>query len=315
MSCSPDFGGIVGGECVSLTGPQAAMRTKEGYARSLSFKRGVSAMPYLRADDGVSIFFNDWGQGRPVILIHGWALNSDMWSDQSRLLAENGMRVIAYDRRGFGRSEQPWNGYSYGRLAGDLANLIDTLDLREATLVGFSMGGGEVARYISAHGVSRLSGAILVSAVTPVLAKTNENRNGIEQSVFDQIFENIEIDRPKFLAGFGKQMFDDKVSDEMLQWSLQMGMMGSLRATLECLISFSSEDFRPDMAAFQLPTLIVHGTADTLVPIEASARYAAKLISHAELIEYQDQPHGLHVTSKDRLGTDILSFVRRTAGI
>ena len=272
-------------------------------------------MPYLKTDDDVSIFYNDWGQGRPVVLIHGWPLDGDMWSDQARFLAENGQRVIAYDRRGFGRSEQPWTGYGYDRLATDLANVLEQLDLREATLVGFSMGGGEVARYIAKFGVSRLSGAMLVSAVTPFLVKTSDNPDGVEQSVFNEMIANIEKDRPKFLAGFAKQFYGGKVSDEMLQWSLQMAMMGSLRATLECVISFSTEDFRRDMAAFQLPTLIVHGTADKTVPINSSARQAAKLIPHTELIEYHDEPHGLHATSKDRLGADILSFVRRTAPV
>ena len=273
-------------------------------------------MPYLKTDDGVSLFYNDWGAGRPVVLIHGWPLNSEMWSDQSRFLAEQGLRVIAYDRRGFGRSEQPWSGYNYNRFAADLANIMDGLDLRDATLVGFSMGGGEVARYLATHGIGRVSGAMLVSAVTPFLVRTSDNPDGVEQSVFNDIIAGIEKDRPNFLAGFGKQFYGNsalshKVSDEMLQWSLQMAMMGSLRATLECVIAFSTEDFRRDMAAFQLPTLIIHGTADKTVPIDSSARHAARLIPHTEMIEYHDEPHGLHATSKDRLNNDILAFVRK----
>ncbi len=271
-------------------------------------------MPFIRTNDGTSLFYNDWGQGRPVVLIHGWPLDSDMWSDQAVFLAEHGLRVIAYDRRGFGRSDQPWNGYDYDTLASDLAAVTDQLDLSEAVLVGFSMGGGEVARYLGKFGSRRVAKAVLISAVTPYLLKTDDNPTGVDQAVFDGILAGLRSDRPHFLAGFGQKFFGNsllskKVSQEMLQWALQMAMMGSARATLACANAFATTDFRRDMPAFDVPTLIIHGTADETVPIDSSARVAAELIGHAHLIEYDGEPHGLHATSKDRLNADLLAFI------
>ncbi len=271
-------------------------------------------MAKLQVEDGVQLFYNDWGSGKPVVLIHGWPLDSDMWSEQAVYLAERGYRVIAYDRRGFGRSSQPWQGYDYDTLAADLNALMEKLDLRDAALVGFSMGGGEVARYLSKYGSSRVSKAILVSAVTPFLLKTEDNPAGVAQSVFDEILAGLQQDRPHFLAGFGKQFFgqgliERPVSAETLQWSLNVAMFGSYRATLECVKAFAFTDFRSDMKAFQLPTLIIHGTADKTVPIDSSALQAAKLIPRATLVEYENEPHGLHVTAKNRLNEDLLGFL------
>jgi non-heme chloroperoxidase len=272
-------------------------------------------MPHITTPDGVTIHYNDWGQGNPVVLIHGWPLNADMWSHQAMFLAEGGQRVIAYDRRGFGRSAQPWTGYDYDTLAADLACLIDTLDLRRVTLVGFSMGGGEVARYLARFGAGRIARAALVSAVTPYLLKTDDNPTGVDRSVFDGILEALNADRPHFLAGFGKMfygngMLEKNVSSETLDWSQQMAMVGALPATLGCARAFAMTDFRADMAAFTMPTLIIHGTADKTVPIDSSARQMAKLIPHARLFEYEGEPHGLHATAKDRLNEDLLEFIR-----
>ena len=273
-------------------------------------------MAFIKAQDGTEIFYNDWGAGRPVVLIHGWPLDGDMWSDQALALAESGLRVVTYDRRGFGRSGQPWSGYDYDTLAGDLAALIEGLDLSDVTLVGFSMGGGEVARYLSRRGAERIARAALVSAVTPYMLKTDDNPSGVDKSVFDDILQNLAKDRPHFLAGFGRSFFgnsllEKKVSDEMLQWSLQVAMMASLRATIECAKAFAMTDLRPDMAAFTVPTLIVHGTADKTVPIDSSARVAAKMIPAARLVEYEGEPHGLYATAKDRLTQDLLNFIGR----
>ena len=272
-------------------------------------------MAQIQTDDGTHIHYTDWGSGPPVVLIHGWPLNGDMWSDQATHLAENGCRVVTYDRRGFGRSSQPWSGYDYDTLASDLHALMDRLDLRGATLVGFSMGGGEVARYLSRYGDARVAKAVLVAAVTPFMLKTSDNPDGVDQAVFDQILEGLHKDRPHFLAGFGKDFFgvsmlDHKVSAETLQWALQMALMGSLRATLECAKAFATTDFRPDMAAVGVPTLIIHGTGDKTVPIDASARRAVTMIPGARLVEYDGEPHGLHATAKDRLSQDLLDFVR-----
>ena len=279
-------------------------------------------MPTIRTADGCELFYNDWGSGRPVVLIHGWPLNSDMWCNQSVFLAENGLRVIAYDRRGFGRSGQPWSGYDYDTLADDLAAVMDGLDLNDAALVGFSMGGGEVARYLGRHGSARVAKAVLISAVPPFLLKTPDNPGGVDGPVFEGILAGLRADRAHFMAQFGKvfyadgvwdrkvlDMADKPVSDETLAWSLGMATQASLRATLECVRAFSSTDFRADLAQFDKPTLLIHGTADKTVPIEVSSSLAAKLIPGARLIAYEDEPHGLFITAKDRLNADLLDFI------
>ena len=271
-------------------------------------------MTTITTDDGTELYVNDWGHGRPVVLIHGWPLDADMWSGQASFLALHGFRVIAYDRRGFGRSSQPWDGYTYDTLADDLAAIIDQLALSDVTLVGFSMGGGEVARYLSRHGSGKVAKAVLVSAVTPYLLKTSDNPTGVDQGVFDKILAGIEEDRPHFFAGFGADFYGNsllrkRVSAEMLQWMLQIAMMASHRATIECAKAFAMTDFRPDMAAFTMPTLIIHGTADATVPIDSSGRVAARMIAGSKLIEYDDEPHGLNVTAKDRLNADLLAFI------
>ncbi|WP_456316363.1 alpha/beta fold hydrolase [Teichococcus vastitatis] len=207
-------------------------------------------MPFAKAPDGTEIFFKDWGSGRPVVLIHGWPLNADMWEYQAPVLASAGLRVISYDRRGFGRSGQPWSGYNYDTLADDLAAVMDHLDLRDATLVGFSMGGGEVARYLSRHGAAgRVSRAVLVSAVTPFLLRTADNPDGVDRSVFDGMIEGLQKDRPNFLATFGKQFFGAglltfSISSELLQWASMLALQASPKATMDCVRAFSETDFR-----------------------------------------------------------------------
>ena len=275
-------------------------------------------MSFVKTQDGTELFLNDWGpkSGKTVILIHGWPLDADMWSDQALFLAENGCRVIAYDRRGFGRSQQPWSGYDYDTLAGDLADIIDTLDLRAVTLAGFSMGGGEVARYLGRFGPGKVAKAILVSAVTPYLLKTPDNESGVDQAVFDAILQGLADDRPKFLAGFGEKFYGNSlltknVSAETLRWSQQIALLASLRATIECAKAFATTDFRLDMAAFTVPTLVIHGTADATVPIDSSARVAVKLMKNPTVIEYEGEPHGLHATARDRLNQDLLAFINR----
>ena len=271
-------------------------------------------MPFIETNDRTCLFYNDWGSGRPVVLIHGWPLDSDMWEYQSVFLANNGLRVIAYDRRGFGRSSQPWSGYDYDTLADDLKAVLDKLDLTEVTLVGFSMGGGEVARYMGRHGGERIAKTVLLSAVTPYLLQTPNNPAGVERSVFDQMVAGLQKDRPNFLATFGKQFFgagllNFTVTTEILQWSLMMAMLGSAKATLDCVRAFSETDFRGDLARFHKPTLIVHGDGDATVPIAKSARIAVSMIPGAELIEYSGAPHALFFTEKDRLNTDLLDFI------
>ena len=272
-------------------------------------------MSFIEARDGTPLFYKDWGAGKPVVLVHGWPLNADMWEYQAPFLAENGCRVIAYDRRGFGRSGQPWSGYDYDTMADDLAALFDALDLRDATLVGFSMGGGEVARYLSRHGGSgRVSRAVLVSAVTPFLLRTEDNPDGVDRSVFDDMVVNLQADRPAFLASFGRQFFgagllNFSISNELLQWAGNLALMASPKATLDCVRAFSETDFRGDLPQIRVPVLVIHGDADGTVPIDAAGRRAAAMIPGAQLLEYKGAPHGLFFTEKDRLNQDLLRFI------
>jgi non-heme chloroperoxidase len=270
----------------------------------------------ITTSDKTELHVKDWGSGPPVILLHGWPLSADSWDDQAMAIAAAGCRAIAYDRRGFGRSSQPWSGYDYDTLADDLATVIEATGARDAALVGFSMGGGEVARYMSRHGGKSVVKAALISSVVPFMLKTSDNPAGTEQAKFDQMAQAIKEDRAKFFSGFFKDFFgvsllSNPVSAELLDWARSVSMQASLKATLECAKSFATTDFRPDLAAFKVPTLIIHGTADQTVPIDASARAAAKGITDSTLIEYEDAPHGLFATEKDRLTRDLLDFLRR----
>lgn len=272
-------------------------------------------MPFVKASDGTELFYNDWGTGTPVVLIHGWPLSSASWEYQARVLAENGFRVISYDRRGFGKSSQPFTGYDYNTFAADLATLIDTLDLRDAALVGFSMGGGEVARYLARSGMTRVSKAVFISAVTPYLLKTENNPEGVDGDVFHGITENIQKDRPAFLKTFnaqfyGRTLVHHTVSDAILEFSQMMALQASPKATLDCVKAFSETDFRSDLRGITIPTLVIHGTSDATVPIDASGRRTAKLIPNAKFIEYDGEAHGLNVTASDRLNADLLAFLR-----
>jgi len=272
-------------------------------------------MAFIDIRDGTRLFVNDWGAGKPVVLIHGWPLSSGMWDYQASYLASQGLRVVTYDRRGFGRSDQPWTGYDYDTLADDLADVIDGLKLQDATLVGFSMGGGEVVRYLRRHGPAKVARAALVSAVTPYLLQTPEHPAGAPASLFEGMVSGLEADRPHFLAGFGKKfmgagLLNFSVSSDYLQSLLTMALAGSQKATVDCVRAFGMTDFRADMAALTMPTLIVHGTADETVPIDISGRVAAKLVPHATFLEYAGAPHGLHFTEKERLNADLLAFVR-----
>ncbi len=266
--------------------------------------------------DKTELYVKDWGNGPPVILLHGWPLSADSWDDQAMAIAAAGCRAIAYDRRGFGRSSQPWSGYDYDTLADDLATVIETTGARDATLVGFSMGGGEVARYMSRHRGKSVVKAALISSVVPYMLKTSDNPAGTEQAKFDQMAQAINEDRAKFFSGFFKDFFgvsllSNPVSAELLDWARSVSMQASLKATLDCAKSFATTDFRPDLAAFKVPTLIIHGSADLTVPIEASGRSAANGIADSTLIEYEDAPHGLFATEKDRLTRDLLAFLRQ----
>ena len=272
-------------------------------------------MKYVTTRDETKLYVKDWGSGRPVILMSGWPLSSDSWDDQAMALADAGYRTIAYDRRGFGRSSQPWSGYDYDTLTDDLAAVIDQTGAKDAVLAGFSMGGGEVARYMSRHGGKSVAQAVLISSVVPYMLKTNNNPDGTEQAVFDKMADGMKEDRAKFFAGFfkdffGVNMLSHPASAELMEWARSQAMQASLKATLACAQSFSSTDFRPDLAAFSVPTLIIHGTDDKTVPIDAAGRAAAVGIAQATLIEYDGAPHGLFATEKNRLTQDLLEFLK-----
>ncbi len=273
-------------------------------------------MHHVTTPDKTTLYLKDWGAGKPVILLSGWPLTADSWDDQAMVLAGSGYRVIAYDRRGFGRSSQPFGGYDYDTLSDDLATVIQQTGVQDAVLVGFSMGGGEVARYLSRHGGRSVAKAALIASIVPCMLKSASNPHGTEEAVFEDMAARMRADRALFFAGFFKDFFgvgllSHPVSSELIDWARSQALQASLRATLECAKSFSSTDFRGDLEAFRVPTLIIHGTADKTVPIDASARPAHRAIAQSTLIEYDGAPHGLFATEKQRLAADLLAFVRQ----
>ena len=272
-------------------------------------------MNYVTTQDNTKLYFKDWGAGRPVILLHGWPLSSDSWDDQAMAIADAGYRAIAYDRRGFGRSSQPWTGYDYNTLTDDLAAVIEQTGAQDAVLVGFSMGGGEVARYMSRHGARSVSKVALISSVVPFMLKTEDNPDGTDKSVFDEMTAGMKADRAKFFADFfknfyGVSLLSHPVSEELMHVSRGVAMQAGLKGTLACAGAFATTDFRPDLAAFKLPTLIIHGTEDKIVPIDAAGRAAAKGITNSTLIEYEGAPHGLFASHKERFTRDLLDFIQ-----
>jgi peroxiredoxin len=272
-------------------------------------------MPYITTDDQTQIHYVDCGEGKPVVLIHGWPLSHRMWEYQIQTLTDAGYRVVAYDRRGFGESDRPWTGYDYDTLAADLHSLMEILDLEDATLVGFSMGGGEVARYLGTHGSKRVAKAVLVSAVTPFMLKTDDNPNGVPQEVFDEMMESVEDDRIAFLSDFGEDFVnwdddeEEPVSVDLLGYLHTIGSFASPRATRECITAFATTDFRDDLKKFDVPTLVIHGDADEIVPLEVGGEAAVELIPDAELEVLEDAPHGLNLTHSEELDDLLLDFL------
>jgi pimeloyl-ACP methyl ester carboxylesterase len=272
-------------------------------------------MPHITTQDCTRLYVKDWGEGRPVVMTHGWPLSSDSFDDLSQAVADAGMRAISYDRRGFGRSDQPSTGYDYNTLADDLATVMEQTGAKDATLLGFSMGGGEVARYMSRYQARHVKQAVLVSSVLPYMLKTDDNLEGVDESVFDDMTAAMKEDRAKFWPGFFKDFFgvglmSHPVSSEMIDWACAVSMQAGLRPTLACAKAFTTTDFRSDLQSFKVPTLIIHGTEDKTVPIDASGRRAVKGIAHAQFIEYDGAPHGLFASHKDRLIADVLTFCR-----
>lgn len=272
-------------------------------------------MPYASAKDGTRLYYKDWGKGDPVVLIHGWPLSADTWDAVALRLAEAGHRCIMPDRRGFGRSEQPWDGHDYDTYAEDVAAVIDAAGAGDkVALVGFSMGGGEVARFASRNG-GRVSRAVLISSVVPFLLKTKDNPDGVPQDVFDQMAEGMKEDRAEFFRGFFKDFFGvgvirHPVSEGVLMNAWRQAMLAGLRPTLAAARAFATTDFRPDLPALaSIPTLVIHGTSDQTVPIELTAHQVAKSVPNARLIEYEGAAHGVFETDKERLGDDLIAFL------
>lgn len=271
-------------------------------------------MSKIETTQGVNLYVKDWGEGEPIILIHGWPLSADTWDWIAIKLVEAGYRVISYDRRGFGRSDQPWSGYDYDTFADDLKSVIDDRQLLDVTLVGFSMGGGEVARYMSRHQGHHVKKIALIASVVPFLLKTDDHPQGVDQSVFDDMINGLLDERPKFYHKFFKDFYgvgllNHAVSDDFLQWNTQLAMSASLKATIDCVRAFSATDFRPDLASFNVPVLVLHGTDDETVPIDITAYAVKKAIPGATLIEYEGEPHGLLATQQARVAQDLISFL------
>lgn len=264
--------------------------------------------------DTVKLAYFDYGTGKPVVLIHGWPLSKEMWEYQVDDLVNAGFRVIGYDRRGFGMSDRPWFGYDYDTLTDDLRAVIEQLDLNDVTLVGFSMGGGEVARYFTRYRGERVSRAVLISSIVPYVLKADDNPDGVPADAIDGMLTGVKENRIDFLDSFGKEFYGihflkHPVSDATLQYYGAIAAMASPRATLECIKSFSYTDFRKDAPAINVPTLIIHGDADKIVPMACSSDQSTRLIPDNQYIVYEGAPHGLFYTDKNRLSNHLVSFL------
>ncbi|SHI20527.1 alpha/beta fold hydrolase [Pollutimonas bauzanensis] len=294
----------------SVHAAQTASPEKAAMARSAST---------ITTADGVQLYYKDWGpkDGPVVVFSHGWPLNSDSWESQMIFLASQGYRVVAHDRRGHGRSSQPWDGNDMDHYADDLAAVIDALDLKRVTLVGFSTGGGEVARYIGRHGTGRVKKAVLVSSVPPLMLKTADNPGGLPIEVFDGIRKASLENRSQLYLDiasgpfFGFNRPGAKPNRGLVQSFWAQGMQAGHKNAYDSIAAFSATDFREDLKKFDVPTLVIHGDDDQIVPIDASGRASAKLVKGAELIVYPGAPHGLTDTHKDRLNQDLLDFLRK----
>ena len=271
-------------------------------------------MSMITTKDGTQIYYKDWGSGRPVVFSHGWPLSADAWEGQMMHLASNGYRCVAHDRRGHGRSSQPWHGNDMDTYADDLSELIDTLDLRGAMLVGHSTGGGEIARYIGRYSTGRVARAVLVGAVTPLMLRTEANPDGLPIGAFDKIRAGVAADRSQFFRElttpfYGANRPGAKVSDGVREAFWLQGMQGGLKNQFDCIKAFSETDFTDDLKKFDVPTLIIQGDDDQIVPIGPAAYASSKLVRHATLKIYPGGPHGLADTHKAELNADLLAFL------
>jgi len=273
-------------------------------------------MSYLSTRDGTQIYYKDWGDGQPVVFSHGWPLDGDAWDAQMLFLLGHGYRAIAHDRRGHGRSSQPAGGHEMDTFADDLNELIESLNLKDATLVGHSTGGGEVTRYVGRHGSKRLAGVVLIGAVPPLMLKTAGNPGGLPIEVFDGIRAGVAADRPQFFKDlatpfYGYNRPGAKASQGVIDTFQAIGMLGGIKPEYDCIKAFSETDFTDDLKKFDVPTLFLHGDDDQIVPIGASAPMASRLVRNATLKVYEGASHGMCTTLAERVNADLLAFLRR----
>lgn len=270
---------------------------------------------YLTLKDNTQLYYKDWGTGQPVVFSHGWPLSSDAFEDQMYFLASHGYRVIAHDRRGHGRSSQPWEGHNLDQYADDLAELMTHLNIRDAIHVGHSTGGGEVARYIGRHGTQRVAKAVLIGAITPIMLQTDFNPNGVPIEVFDGIRQGVEEDRSQFFkdlseAFYGYNRDNSHPSEGVRNHFWLQGMQGSIKALYDCIKAFSETDLRNDLKAMTIPTLVIHGDDDQIVPLETCGKIAAEMLPNAKLNVYLGGSHGICTTHKAQINQDLLQFIK-----